>query len=107
MHKAFALLLVVLSSLSLSNMAAAAPPRDKMTPATVTVQDEKEGLVSLNAADAETLQKRLKGIGKAKAEAIVAYRQANGPFTSLDQLLEVKGIGKAIVESNREAISLD
>lgn len=107
MHKAFALLLVVLSSLSLSGMVIAAPATEKMTPATVTMHDEKEGLVSLNTADAETLQKRLKGIGKAKAEAIVAYRQANGPFTSLDQLLEVKGIGKAILESNREAISLD
>lgn len=107
MHKAFALLLVVLSSLSLSGMAAAAPAPEKLTPTTVTVHDEQEGLVSLNTADAETLQKRLKGIGKAKAEAIVAYRQANGPFTSLDQLLEVKGIGKAILESNREAISLD
>ena len=48
MHKAFALLLVVLSSLSLSGMAAAAPAPEKLTPATVTMHDEQEGLVSLN-----------------------------------------------------------
>jgi competence protein ComEA len=38
------------------------------------------------------LQQELKGVGKVKAEAIVAYREANGPFTTVDQLLEVKGI---------------
>lgn len=40
---------------------------------------------------------RLPGIGDAKAAAIVAWRTENGPFTSVDQLLEVKGIGEGIL----------
>lgn len=56
--------------------------------------------VDLNTADVATLTS-LKGIGPAKAEAIVAYREANGPFTRVEQLTEVKGIGSAILEKNR------
>ncbi|MCP8466579.1 ComEA family DNA-binding protein [Pseudomonas sp. ZM23] len=62
--------------------------------------------VNINTADAQELQASLKGVGKVKAEAIVEYRKANGPFTSVDQLLEVKGIGKATLERNRDRITL-
>ena len=47
--------------------------------------------VDLNTADVATLTS-LNGIGPAKAEAIVAYRKANGPFTRVEQLTEVKGL---------------
>ena len=40
-------------------------------------------------------------IGPAKAEAIVAYREANGPFSSVEDLVLVKGIGGATLEKNR------
>ncbi|WP_201189554.1 ComEA family DNA-binding protein [Pseudomonas fluorescens] len=60
--------------------------------------------VDLNTADASTLQRELSGIGESKAKAIVAYRETNGPFASVDELLEVKGIGKAILDKNREKI---
>ena len=63
--------------------------------------------LNLNQADAIVLQTRLSGIGKAKAEAIVAYREANGPFASIDELLEVKGIGKALLDRNRERLMLE
>lgn len=63
--------------------------------------------VNLNAADAETLRRELAGIGQAKAEAIVAHREANGAFTSVDELLEVKGIGKALVDRNRDRLALN
>lgn len=59
------------------------------------------GTLDLNTADAQTLQRDLSGIGKAKAEAIVAYREANGPFASVDELLEIKGIGNSLLERNR------
>ncbi|MFR0688323.1 ComEA family DNA-binding protein [Enterobacterales bacterium AE_CKDN230030158-1A_HGKHYDSX7] len=62
--------------------------------------------VNINTASAEELQKSLKGIGKVKAQAIVDYRASNGPFTTVDQLLEVKGIGKGTLEKNRDRISL-
>ncbi|TLX63019.1 competence protein ComEA [Stutzerimonas nosocomialis] len=62
--------------------------------------------VGLNTADAETLTRELQGIGAAKAKAIVDYRDTHGPFTSVDELLEVKGIGAATLEKNRGRISL-
>lgn len=57
--------------------------------------------VDVNTADANTLATELTGIGAAKAEAIVAYREANGPFKKLDELVKVKGIGAKTVEKNR------
>lgn len=65
-----------------------------------------DGKVDINRADAATLSAELSGIGPAKAEAIVAWRQANGPFRSIDQLAEVKGIGLASVERIRDRITL-
>lgn len=46
-------------------------------------------------------------IAYAKARAIVAYREANGEFASTDELLEVKGIGKAIFEKNRDKVAVN
>jgi len=63
--------------------------------------------VDLNDADAQTLQRELAGVGEAKAKAIVAYRETNGPFASVDELLEVKGIGKAILDRNREKLQVN
>ncbi|MCL7463359.1 helix-hairpin-helix domain-containing protein [Pseudomonas sp. NW5] len=65
------------------------------------------GQVLINSADAEMLARELSGIGAAKAQAIVAYREANGPFAVVDELLEVRGIGPAILEKNRARLSLD
>lgn len=60
--------------------------------------------VDLNGADAKTLAESLQGIGLVKAEAIVAYRDSNGPFQSVDELINVKGIGKKTIDANRDAI---
>lgn len=62
--------------------------------------------VNINTANAETLMKILKGVGPDKASAIIAYRQQHGPFKSADQLVEVKGIGKKLVDMNREMITV-
>lgn len=62
--------------------------------------------VNVNTADAATIAAALNGVGEAKAEAIVAYRQEHGPFKSADQLAEVKGIGLKTVEKNRELIEV-
>lgn len=74
--------------------------------ATVTAQLQPAP-VDLNKADAATLQRELSGIGKAKAEAIVAYREEHGEFASVDELLEIKGIGKALLERNRTRLSVN
>lgn len=49
------------------------------------------GQVNINTADEAALMS-VKGIGKAKAKAIVEYRQKNGPFKSIDDLTKIKGI---------------
>ncbi len=62
--------------------------------------------VNINTADASTLASELNGVGAAKAAAIVAYRESNGPFKQLEDLLQVKGVGEKILEKNREILVL-
>lgn len=62
-------------------------------------------VVNINTADAQTLT-QLKGIGLKKAEAIVAFRKANGAFKSVDQFADVKGIGAKTLEANRKNIRI-
>jgi competence protein ComEA len=103
------LLFAVFTTASVAVSAAPAAQAPAMSPTTVSTsatQTEQSGLVNLNTADAVTLQKELSGIGSAKAQAIVAYRDANGEFASVDELLEVKGIGKAILDKNRDKVSV-
>ena len=65
------------------------------------------GPVNLNSADAKTLAKELDGIGPAKAQAIVEYRQKNGPFRAAEDLLKVEGIGPKVLEQNRGNIRVE
>lgn len=62
------------------------------------------GSVNINTASADTLSQTLTGIGPAKAKAIVEHRNVRGAFRSVDELLEVKGIGPATLEKNRERL---
>ena len=59
------------------------------------------GPVNVNTADAKTLARELDGVGKAKADAIVAYREKNGPFKTAEDLAKVKGLGKKLIDQNR------
>ena len=63
------------------------------------------GLVNVNTATTTELEE-LPGIGEVIAQRIVEYRTANGPFASVDQLLDVSGIGDAILESIRELVTV-
>lgn len=60
--------------------------------------------ININTADHEQLA-MLSGVGPAKAEAIIQYRENNGPFTSVDELSKVRGIGPATIEKNRHLLS--
>lgn len=71
------------------------------------VASVEQSTVNINSADMETLARELNGVGSAKARAIVEYREANGAFASIDELLEVKGIGMAILEKNRNKLSVE
>ncbi len=63
--------------------------------------------VDINTADVETLSRWLAGVGQAKAEAIVAYRERHGRFQSVDDLMVVKGIGKSVLAQNRDRLRVD
>lgn len=60
--------------------------------------------VNLNTADANTISAEVKGIGPAKADAIVKYRTENGEFKSMDDLLNVPGIGPKVVDQIKEQV---
>ncbi|MFC6337435.1 competence protein ComEA [Pseudomonas sp. CCM 7891] len=102
------LVFAVLTSLSLAVTAAPSAKPESPTPiAAQMAQAEQTSIkVNLNSANAGTLQRDLFGIGAAKAKAIIAYRESNGSFTAVDELLEVKGIGKALLEKNRERLEV-
>ncbi len=61
--------------------------------------------INLNSADIEQF-KTLPGIGDVRAQAIVSYRDANGPFAAIEDILEVQGIGAATLDSIRELIEV-
>jgi competence protein ComEA len=65
------------------------------------------GPVDINKADAATIAKELQGIGLSRAQAIVAYREKNGSFKSVDDLRKVKGIGARTLELNRANIRIE
>ncbi len=49
----------------------------------------------------------LNGVGRSRAEEIIRYRETYGPFKTVEELTEVKGIGKSTLEKNRAVITLD
>ncbi len=64
------------------------------------------GLVNLNTATKEELQ-TLPGVGPAVAQRIVEYRTKFGPFKSVDELLEIKGIGPKKLEKIKPLVTLE
>ncbi|MFA6700284.1 MAG: helix-hairpin-helix domain-containing protein [Thiomicrospira sp.] len=62
--------------------------------------------VNINTADAQTIADSLKGVGLAKAKAIVLYREQHGAFKQLADLTQVSGIGDKTLEMNADNILL-
>ena len=71
-------------------------------PDTNTSNEQK---VSLNSATIDEL-KQLPGIGEVKAKAIIAYREKNGGFKTIEELLEVNGIGESTFNKIKDQLSL-
>ncbi|MDZ7785054.1 MAG: ComEA family DNA-binding protein [Halioglobus sp.] len=65
------------------------------------------GAVNINTADARALAAGLTGIGVVRAEEIVRYRETYGPFSTVEELAEVTGIGKSTLDNNRSRITLE
>ncbi len=69
---------------------------------TLSKEDSKVNINTANVVELQTLP----GIGQVKAEAIINYRQENGTFQSLEELLEVSGIGDKTLEKLKALITL-
>lgn len=70
---------------------------------TVGEETEDIDLVDINTADQAELES-LPGIGTAKAQAILDYRSVHGPFDSIEELLEVEGIGEKLLEKIQDYV---
>ncbi|QIT54640.1 ComEA family DNA-binding protein [Aquisalimonas sp. 2447] len=62
--------------------------------------------VDINTADAPTLAEQLTGVGDARAQAIVDYRETNGAFASVEALTDVDGVGPSTLENNRDRLTV-
>ena len=87
-------------------MACSFSPFVAAAPATAVATKSKAGSLNLNSANAAELTDKLVGVGPKKAEAIVAWRKANGGFKNPAQLMEVKGIGPSLYERNKAILSI-
>ncbi len=68
---------------------------------------EDTAMVNVNTDDAATIAEVLDGIGLTKAQAIVRYREANGAFADVYELVNVKGIGEKTVLANVDRIEVE
>lgn len=104
------LALTTLLALSPSFAAGKTDPASKRAPAQVEQKAEAQAApkaqVNINKASAEEISDVLVGVGPAKAEAIIAYREQQGGFKTIEELAEVKGIGEATLAKNKERILL-
>lgn len=62
---------------------------------------ETVSTININTASAKELSEALSGVGIKRAESIVQYRQNHGNFSSVEQLMAVKGIGEKVLEKNK------
>ena len=58
--------------------------------------------VNINTADATELAEMINGVGLKKAQEIVRYREQKGPFKTIEDLANIKGIGQATIDKNRQ-----
>ena len=79
---------------------------DDNMPPSVAAAGQAGGLVNINTATAEQLQS-LSGIGEARARDIINHREARGGFASIEEIMNVPGIGEGIFARIREGITVD
>jgi competence protein ComEA len=84
---------LIVSALGLPALVAGAPDVVQAQGTPAVTQDSRTAPLNLNVATAAELE-RLPGVGPAMAARIVEYRQKNGPFKKVEDLMNVKGIGE-------------
>lgn len=67
--------------------------------------DTKNQLININTADKNTLC-TLNGIGEVRAESIIEYRNSNGGFATIEEIMQVKGIGEKTFEAIKNDITV-
>ena len=104
-RNAFSMTLTIMALLTLLivNPAFAAGEKEGVTKSNEIVASMEK--ININKADAKALT-TLKGIGKDRAVKIIEYREKNGPFQKIEDLMKVKGIGKKIFEQNQNVLSV-
>ena len=98
-----ALTTMALLTLLIVNPAFAAGEKEAATQSNETLASMEK--ININKADTKTLT-TLKGIGKDRAVKIIEYREKNGPFQKIEDLMKVKGIGKKIFKQNVNVLSV-
>lgn len=82
-----------------------AGPPGVVVPGDGTAGSSSGGLININSASATELE-TLSGIGEVLASTIVEYREQNGPFASVEDLMDVSGIGPATLEEIRDQVTV-
>jgi len=95
--------IMALLTLLIVNPAFAAGEKEGVTKSNEIVASME--MININKADAKALT-TLKGIGKDRALKIIEYREKNGPFEKVEDIMKVKGIGKKIFEQNKNVLSV-
>ncbi|QYK06506.1 ComEA family DNA-binding protein [Shewanella zhangzhouensis] len=103
MNKLLVTLLLGAAVTHLPLLAAEAPKTD--TAPKAEAQMPQASKININTATESELQ-LLKGIGQAKAKAIVEYRNQYGRFASVEDLTKVAGVGQKVLDDNRDVLSL-
>jgi len=63
--------------------------------------------ININKANADALQHYLVGVGESRAKGIVEYRKDHKKFNAIEEIMKVKGIGKAIFKKNKSLLSIN
>lgn len=77
-----------------------------LLPGLLQAEEQTIEKVNINKASVEELT-QLQGVGPAYAERIVEYREAHGPFERPEGIMNVKGIGQKIWETNKDRITIE
>lgn len=103
------LTIVAIAVLLLPVQATLAAPADEPEAGATAAADLSTDVltVNINKDDAADISATLVGVGLKRAEAIVRYREANGPFQDASELADVKGIGERTVAANLDRIEVE